>query len=69
MSPGGLLFFGSVPEKNGQDDLQWISPYIVQNQNLNFGFLKSDHKNDSGEYLLDLYANNICIASIRLNVP
>ena len=56
-------------EKNGSDDLQWLSPYNTSNDDLNFWFSKSDHKNDTGNYLLDLYINNICIASIRLNIP
>ena len=57
--------------KNGQDDLEWLSPYHVQNQNLDFYFNKSSHNNESGEYILHLYTNSTStfIEGITIDIP
>ena len=57
--------------KNGQDDLEWISPYYIRNQDLGFEFKKSNHKGESGIYRLHLYANSTStfIEGIDIDVP
>ena len=57
--------------KDSQDDLEWISPYSVQNQDLNFVFNKTNHKGESGVYRLHLYTNGTStfIEGIDIDVP
>ena len=55
--------------KDSQDDLEWIAPYYIQNQNLSFYFQKSNHKNESGVYRLHLYSGSTFIEGIDINVP
>lgn len=57
--------------KDSQDDLEWITPYLVQNQDLCFLFNKSNHKGENGIYRLHLYTNGTStfIEAIDIDVP
>ena len=65
---GNLAIWSS---KDGQDDLEWTTPHHIQEDDLYFNFSKSNHKNESGEYKLDLYTNGTStfVEGLIINIP
>ena len=55
--------------KDGQDDLEWIETSGLNNGGFIFKIYKSKHKNESGEYRLDLYSGKTFIDTIFVNMP
>ena len=67
-STGNLAIWST---KNGQDDLEWVTPHNIQEDDLYFNFSTSNHKNESGEYNLHLYTNGTStfVEGLTINVP
>lgn len=45
-------------DKNGQDDIKWVTPTSTGNGNYEFSFNRSSHNNEYGLYHIHIYAYN-----------